>query len=200
MLLYIFGILLLISIVSGILQKEHYISFKSTLNTNIFDDILKQRKKEYQKFKLTNEKKNKANSKDNKLLWNYLRNNINHHTLQILKLRSDKKYREINSINNLINKVKQKYNNNMCKKYIRYYNFDHRNAIMVSPRFAELKPIIDVNTGEYSESKKECVHSNPDFINKFECPESIICPNRRRSSSPTHKLKNFEHVCEYTCL
>lgn len=198
MYIYVFCILFLVSIISSYFKKEHYVGYNNknqSLNTNIFDNILKQRSKDFkEKIKDIEQKTNK------KVTWNRLRNNINDHDRIMFRLRSDKKYREINSINNLINIVKQKYNDSLCKKYIRFYNFDSKNAKMISPRIAELKPITDYNTGVYSETLKQCVHSDPKFVNKFVCPESIVCPNRRKSINPKHILKNYEHICEYTCI
>ena len=51
---------------------------------------------------------------------------------------------------------------------------------MVSPRFAELKPIVDVNTGEYSELKKNVFILTQILLINLNV--KINCPNRRRSS------------------
>ena len=178
---------------SNIYKREHYVLKNNEyLNTDIFDDIIKKSNKEDEQKKITKKKK--------PVIWKQLRDNIDDHTTQMFKWRSDQKYRQRNSINNMINKVKQKYNDNLCQRYVKFYNFNYRDARMISPRIAELRPFIDINTGKYSESLKQCVHDNPEYTNKFECPKSIICPNRRRSSNPIHKLKNYNHVCEYTCI
>lgn len=193
---YVFSIIFLISIISSHFKKEHYttksLEEDTVLKTNIFDNILEK-------------VKNKTDTdiypqKPKRFIWKQLRNNIDDHTLTMFRLKSDKKYKERISLNNLINAVKQKYNNNLCKRYVKYYNFDSKVARMTSPRTAELKPLIDVNTGVYSESLKQCVHPNPEYINKFKCPESIICPNNSTSSKAIHKLKDYEYVCEYTCV
>lgn len=199
MYLYIFCIICILSIISSYVKAEHYIIYSKTgveLNTNIFDKILE---RNIEKKKKAKKAKEKEKAKDSSTKWKELRKNIDEHTSIMFKLRSAEKYKQDNLVNNTINIIKQKFNDNICKRYVQFYNFNV-DAKMISHRNAELKPLIDTNTGIFSETLNECVHVDPNFTNKFECPKSIRCPNRRKSVNVKHKLKNYEHVCEYSCV
>ena len=118
MYLYIFSIIFLIAVLSNIYKREHYVLKNNEyLNTDIFDDIIKKSNKEDEQKKITKKKK--------PVIWKQLRDNIDDHTTQMFKWRSDQKYRQRNSINNMINKVKQKYNDNLCQRYVKFYNFNY---------------------------------------------------------------------------
>ena len=166
------------------------------LKTSVFDDVIKKNKEKlFADFNKVTESDRKDPTK-----WSQLRESIDNHAVHMFRLQSEHKYKEDNQIDNVINKLKQKYNDDLCKKYVKHYKFDTRNVEMVTPKLAELKPTILKFTGHYSEDDKECKHPDPTVVNKFECPESIICPNNRtRSKIVNEVFKNYEPVCQYTC-
>lgn len=132
--------------------------------------------------------------------WKNVINDINNHEVHMYRLQGEAQLNRMKQIDTVMNQLKKVYNDELCKRYVKFFKIDPYSVKMISYNTAEIKPIIVKNVGTYSSQKKQCVNDDdPMSSTELKCPEYIYCMNGQKSTNTSTILKDYEPVCHYTC-